>query len=119
MAYGSGLCMGPILGALVFRWIGNYTNTFLLFAACIFVVGLVTVLLLPSRVNSYYSLSDETSKNSQRSGQSKENDQITYSQILRCSRSVMALCATTLAIICLVFMQPNLAIRLVQMGVSD
>lgn len=116
MAYGSGLCMGPVLGALVFRWVGNYMDTFLLFAACIFVVGLATVVLIPSKVNSQLA-PGSPSKN--RSGKSKDADQITYSQILSCPRSVVALCATFLAIICLVFMDPNLSIRLVQLGVSD
>ena len=50
MSLGAGLCLGPMFGALVFRFL-SYVDTFLFFSAYILIVGLISVTVLPDRVN--------------------------------------------------------------------
>ncbi len=50
MSIGAGLCLGPMIGALVFRYL-NYVDTFYFFTAYILIIGLVSVYVLPARIN--------------------------------------------------------------------
>jgi hypothetical protein len=51
MSMGAGLCLGPMIGSLVFRWL-NYVDTFYFFTVYILVIGLTSVYMIPSRVNN-------------------------------------------------------------------
>lgn len=48
---GAGLCLGPFIGSLVFRWL-DYVDTFYFFTIYIFTIGMATIFVLPSRVNN-------------------------------------------------------------------
>jgi MFS family permease len=50
MSMGAGLCLGPLFGSLVFRWL-DYLYTFYFFTLYILVIGLSAVWVLPKRVN--------------------------------------------------------------------
>lgn len=50
MSMGAGLCLGPLIGSLVFRWL-NYVDTFYFFTAYMFIFGLTSVVFIPSKVN--------------------------------------------------------------------
>ncbi len=50
MSFGIGQCFGPMIGALVSR-IFNYVDTFYCFSAYILIIGLLSVYVLPARVN--------------------------------------------------------------------
>lgn len=50
MSFGAGLCLGPMFGALVFRYL-DYVNTFYFFSAYILIIGLISVYFLPARIN--------------------------------------------------------------------
>jgi MFS family permease len=50
MSMGAGLCFGPVIGSLVFRWL-NYVQTFYFFTIYMFFFGLLTVFFIPSKVN--------------------------------------------------------------------
>lgn len=46
-------------------------------------------------------------------------DKITYREILRCKNSVFVLVASMIAMICLIWMDPTLSVRLTNMGMSE
>lgn len=50
MAMGVGLCAGPLMGSLVYSWL-NYVQTFYFFSGYIFFVGILAIVMIPSRVN--------------------------------------------------------------------
>ena len=51
MSIGAGLCMGPLIGAIVYRYV-SYTGTFVVFAGLILVFGLLTTFMIPQRLNN-------------------------------------------------------------------
>jgi MFS transporter, DHA1 family, multidrug resistance protein len=51
MSLGAGLCLGPLMGSVVFRYF-NYLDTFYLFTAYIFIIGIASVSIIPKRVNT-------------------------------------------------------------------
>jgi len=50
LVFGAGLTLGPLMGSLAYRWL-NYTDTFYFFAAYMLILGLISVLNIPSRLN--------------------------------------------------------------------
>lgn len=50
MAMGIGLCAGPLLGAVLYAVL-DYVNCFYVFTGYIFSVGVLAVMMIPSRVN--------------------------------------------------------------------
>lgn len=50
MSIGVGTCLGPILGALMYRYL-NYTETFGVIACLIGISAVVQAVVIPSRIN--------------------------------------------------------------------
>lgn len=72
---GVGLCLGPLMGALVYSWL-TYIQTFYFFTGYIFIVGIIAIVMIPARVNTVEKVEE-----------SKENATtaeygITYKEIL-------------------------------------
>lgn len=58
MSIGVGMTFGPVIGALIFGWVG-YVNTFYFFAGFIAVLGGTCIFFLPSRLNNSESASEQ------------------------------------------------------------
>lgn len=101
MTVGGGICFGPLMAAIIARWF-TYVTTFYFFAAYIFVFGLGSMLFVPSRVNKVQDRPMTTEET--------KSQHISYLFILNNKRVVMDLAITTLAIVCLTFVDPVLAV---------
>lgn len=51
LADGIGCTMGPLIGSLVYAFL-NYVDTFYFFSVYILVIGLISVVFIPSRDNT-------------------------------------------------------------------
>ena len=110
MAMGVGLCAGPLMGSLVYAFL-NYVQTFYLFSGYVFYTGLLAIFMIPSKVN----------KSNQ--GSFAEEDGltqgITYKEIASNKRAVMATLLCTLSMLCILYMDPILSVRLTDLGMNE
>jgi MFS family permease len=51
MAYGFGVCLGPVIGSIVSNYL-DYTHTFYFFTYTVSIIGLMTSVMIPNRVNN-------------------------------------------------------------------
>jgi predicted MFS family arabinose efflux permease len=107
---GAGNCIGPLLGSLVQIWL-SYTGAFYFFTLYIFIIGFGSILFVPARINN--SIIQTAAQ------RSNPECNITYGQILRVKGAVMSIIGCMIAMICLIFMDPTLAVRLSDLGVSN
>ncbi len=96
MSLGAGLCLGPLMGSIVFRYF-NYIDTFYLFTAYIFIIGMISVFVIPSRVNKVVVATEDSST-------------ISFGFILDNKRSLTAIVLCIIAIISIVYLDPILAV---------
>lgn len=111
MADGAGCILGPLIGSLVYRYF-NYVNTMFFFTAYITILGLTAVFYIPARLNICNENSNEDSI-------SIVEENISYRDMLRNGGVCTCLTACMVAMICLCFVDPILAIRLISFGVTE
>ena len=105
MALGAGLCMGPVIASIVYRYL-SYVGTFYFFTAYIFLIGMGAVWIIPQRVN--HTLTEPGS-----------NVKIGYTRFLCNRQCIMSLVTAFFAILCLVYLDPILSVQLAAIGVPE
>jgi MFS family permease len=51
IAYGFGVCLGPVIGSIVSSYL-DYTHTFYVFTCIVSIIGLMTSVMIPNRINN-------------------------------------------------------------------
>lgn len=100
-----GLVLGPVLGSLIFSFVG-YMFTFIIFAAILFVGVILMTTLLPKQLNSKQDVTNTDSK----SESEKENKPVAYSQLLFNFRALTTLIGCALVSIFANFQDSILAV---------
>lgn len=114
MAEGVACAFGPLLGSLVYGWLG-YIGTFYFFTVYIALFGFGSVYLIPARVNTITDEADDEEN------EEKGNPDlvVTYCDILKCRKAVAALNACILGMVCCAFIDPTLSVQLTSMGMHE
>jgi predicted MFS family arabinose efflux permease len=109
LANGTGCALGPLIGSLVSRWL-NYVQTFYFFTVYICVLGIGAIVVLPARVNDKPTQSEEIDE---------EDATITYSELIKHKSTITSLIGCMIGMICLIFMDPTLSVRLTELGMNE
>ena len=113
MAEGVACALGPLIGSIVYGWLG-YINTFYFFTAYIAFFGFGSVFMIPSRVNNTAEEDEE--------GEEEENAgtiDVSYCDIMSNRKSISALAACVLGMVCCGFIDPTLSVQLTSMGMNE
>lgn len=109
MAEGMACALGPLLGSVVYGWLG-YVGTFYFFTAYIAFFGFTSVLMIPGRVNTTVDADEDGEGEA-------DGAEIGYSDILLNRKSIAALIACIMGMICCAFIDPTLSVRLEEMQI--
>lgn len=113
MVEGIACALGPFLGSIIYGQLG-YINTFYFFTAYIALFGFCSINMIPARVNNM--IVEESEENEK---EYVDSIQITYCEILSNRKSVSALVACTFGMICCMFIDPILSVRLEKMKMKE
>jgi predicted MFS family arabinose efflux permease len=106
LAMGAGLCLGPVIGALVYPYF-HYIGTFYFFAAYICIIGCSAICFLPKKINNTES---ETNNEVGR--------EVSICGMLSRSEIVLAMACCTFAMLNIFYFDPILSLQLISEGLN-